>query len=158
MSLQLGSFFTGVNDARPLLLIPAARLLHSRGSVRVVLRVVGSPSSLCTWVGEVLVVVPGISVCVSGLGTHFHRVRGHRPLEVCKSPWSLRGSREYAPMAGYAACCTPYIRHSPLVPVHGAASHNRWGVAETPLSVKTQRRTSDCPFNFRHHVLMQGGF
>ena len=59
---NLALFFTGVNVARPLLLIPAARLIHSRGSVRVVLRVVGSPSSLCTWVGEVLVVVPGISV------------------------------------------------------------------------------------------------
>ena len=38
------------------------------------------------------------------------------PIEVCKRPWSLRGSRGYAPdgcmgpMAGYAACCKPYIR------------------------------------------------
>ena len=30
-------------------------------------------------------------------GTRFPRVRGHSPLEVCKCPWSLRGSREYAP-------------------------------------------------------------
>ena len=28
-------------------------------------------------------------------------------------------------------------------PVHGAAGHNRWGVVETPLPVKTQGRNKD---------------
>ena len=40
----------------------------------------------------------------------------------------------------YIGCC-------PTVPVqfavHGAAGHNRWGVAETPLPVKTQGRNMD---------------
>ena len=27
--------------------------------------------------------------------------------------------------------------------VHGAAGHNRWGVAETPLPAKTQGRNTD---------------
>ena len=56
------------------------------------------------------------------MGIRFRRVHGHRPPEVCKSPWSLRGPRVYAPhgclglMAGYAACCTQYIRHFSLAP------------------------------------------
>ena len=56
------------------------------------------------------------------------RVHGHRRLEVCKRPWSLWGSRGYAPygtmglMAGYAACCAPYIRHFPLVPVQSQST------------------------------------
>ena len=40
-----------------------------------------------------------------------------------------------------------YIRCCPMVPVqfafHGAAGHNRWGVAETPLPLKTQGRNMD---------------
>ena len=61
--------------------------------------------------------------CVLFMGTSSPGVRGHGLPEVCRSPWSLRGSRRYAPhvftglMAGYAACCTQYIRRSPLVPV-----------------------------------------
>ena len=76
------------------------------------------------------------------MGTRIPGVRGHGRLEVCKGPWSLRRSRGYAPhvslglMAGYAACCTQYIRHFPLVHVQ------RWFI------VKTQGRTLDCPFNF----------
>ena len=72
-------------------------------------------------------------------GTRFPRVRGHSPLEVCKCPWSLRGSREYAPhgymglMAGLAACCTLYIRHFPLVPVQ------RWST-ELPATTVGERR------------------
>ena len=31
-------------------------------------------------------------------------------------------------------------------PVHGAAGHNRWGVVETPLPVKTQGRNMDRSF------------
>ena len=49
------------------------------------------------------------------------------------------------------ACCsffTPYIRCLRLfcpctVLVHGASGHNRWGVVETPLPVKTQGRNMD---------------
>ena len=33
-------------------------------------------------------------------------------------------------------------------PVHGAAGHNRWGVVETPLPVKTQGRNMDRSFKF----------
>ena len=122
----LARFFTGLNFAWQLFLFPAACLRHSRRSVRVALRVVGSPSIRTRRFPE----VRGRGFCcrsrylrVSGLGTRFHRVRGHRPLETCKSPWSLRGSRGYVPhgymglMAGHAACCTPYISHSSLVPV-----------------------------------------
>ena len=40
-----------------------------------------------------------------------------------------------------------YIRSCPMVPVlfavHGAAGHNPWRVAETPLPVKTQGRNMD---------------
>ena len=87
-------------------------------------------------------------------GARIPGVRGHARPEVCKGPWSPRGSRGYAPhgymglMAGYASCCTQYIRCCPLGPctdaVHGVPGHNRWGVAETPLPAKTQGRTVDC--------------
>ena len=42
---------------------------------------------------------------------------------LLKRPWSLRGSREYAPhgcmvlMAGTSACCMQYVRCCPMVPV-----------------------------------------
>ena len=32
--------------------------------------------------------------------------------------------------------------------VQRAPGHNRWGVSETTLPAKTQKRTLDCPFNF----------
>ena len=72
-------------------------------------------------------------------GARFPGVHGHRPPEVCESTWSLWGSRVYAPhgcmglMAGYAACCTPYIRHFPLVPVQ------RWSI-ELPATTVGERR------------------
>ena len=53
-------------------------------------------------------------------GTRFPGVHGFRHLEVYKSPWSLRGSRGYAPhgymglMVGHAACCTQYTRCCPF--------------------------------------------
>ena len=84
-------------------------------------------------------------------GTRCPGVHGFRHLEVCKGPWSLRGSRGYAThgymglMAGHAACCTQYTSCCPFGPctdaVHGAPGHNRWGVVETPLPVKTQGGT-----------------
>ena len=87
-------------------------------------------------------------------GTRIPGVRGQGRPEVCKGPWSLRGSRGYAPhgymglMAGHAACCTQYTRCCPFGPctgaIHGAPGHNRWGVVETPLPVKTQGGTMNC--------------
>ena len=50
------------------------------------------------------------------------------------------------------ACCTQYTRCCPFGPcadaVHGAPGHNRWGVVETPLPVKTQGGTMNCLLNF----------
>ena len=90
-------------------------------------------------------------------GTRIPGVRGQGRPEVFKGPWSLRGSRGYAPhgfmglMAGHAACCTQYTRCCPFGPctgaIHGAPGHNRWGVVETPLPVKTQGGTMNCFFN-----------
>ena len=101
-------------------------------------------------------------------GTRFPGVHCFRHLEVCKSPWSLRGSRVYAPhgcmglMAAYAACCTPYIRHFPLVPVQ------RWSIELPATTVGEWRRRRSLrrhkgglwtvPFTFCHHVSLQGGF
>ena len=65
--------------------------------------------------------------------------RGDMPL---MATWGL--------MAGHAACCTQYTRCCPFGPctgaVHGAPGHNRWGVVETPLPVKTQGGTMNCFF------------
>ena len=56
-------------------------------------------------------------------------------------------------------CLTPYNRQCPFGPrtvaVHGAPSHNRWGVVETTLSVETQGRTKDCLLIFVYWVLLQ---
>ena len=53
---------------------------------------------------------------------------------------------------------TTYNRCCPFGPctgaVHGAPGHNRWGVVETPLPVKTQGRTMNCLLNFVHRVLL----
>ena len=49
-------------------------------------------------------------------------------LKFVKGPWSLRGSRGYAPhgyvvlMVGHAACCTQYTRCCPFGPCTGAHS------------------------------------
>ena len=90
-------------------------------------------------------------------GTRFPEVRPHRRPVLLKRPWSLRGSRGYAPhgymglMAGHAACCTQYTRCCPFGPctgaVHGAPGHNRGGVTETPLPVRTQGETMNCCSN-----------
>ena len=60
----------------------------------------------------------------------------------------------------------PVVRSTPdAVPfgpctgaVHGAPGHNRWGVVETPLPVKTQGGTMNRFFNFSQQVMLQGGF
>ena len=44
------------------------------------------------------------------------------------------------------------------VAARGAPSHNRWGVVERRLPVKTQGRNADCGLTSRHQVLLQGGF
>ena len=73
-------------------------------------------------------------------GTRIPGVRGHGRPEVCKGPWSLRGSRGYAPhgymglMVGYAACCTPCTRRCPLVPVQ------RWSIELPATTVGEWRR------------------
>ena len=50
------------------------------------------------------------------------------------------------------------LSHGPCTgAVHGAPGHNRWGVVETPLRVKTQGRTMNCYFNLfnlLHQVLL----
>ena len=52
-------------------------------------------------------------------------------------------------------CSLVYAVHQVLslspctVMVLCAPGHNRWGVVERRLPVKTQGRTLDCPFNFR---------
>ena len=61
-------------------------------------------------------------------------------------------------------CLSPYTRHCPFGPctaaAHAAPGHNRWGVVETPLTVKTQGRNVGCFFNFYllPQVLLQSGF
>ena len=62
--------------------------------------------------------------------------------ERAPDPFGVEGRWQWR---GLAAC---YIRCFPFfcpckVPVHGAAGHNRWGVAETPLLAKTQGRNMD---------------
>ena len=58
----------------------------------------------------------------------------------------------WGPMAGSAACCTPYIRCCPFFPytdtANGAAGHNRGVVAETPPLARTHGRTVGCILNF----------
>ena len=51
-------------------------------------------------------------------GTRFPEVRPHRPLVLLKRPWSLRGSRGYAPMGADGGVC------SLLYDVHQMLSHD----------------------------------
>ena len=75
--------------------------------------------------------------------------------ELRKHPWSLRGSRGYAPMGADGwDCSLLYAVYQMLslffpctVTVNGAAGHNRGEVAETPPLARTQGRTVDCSFN-----------
>ena len=108
--------------------------------------------------------VPGGLLWYVVTGTRFPEVRPHRPPVLLKRPWSLRGSRGYAPMGAHGwVCSLLYAVHQmlSLVPctgtVSGAAGHNRWGVVERRLPAKTQGRTADCTLTSFHHVLLQGG-
>ena len=55
------------------------------------------------------------------------------------------------------SCLTTYNSYCSLGPctdaVHGAAGHNRWGVAETPLPVKTQGRNLDRSLTFNVYAV-----
>ena len=55
------------------------------------------------------------------------------------------------------SCLTTYNSYCSLGPcadaVHGAAGHNRWGVAETPLPVKTQGRNLDGSLTFNVYAV-----
>ena len=72
--------------------------------------------------------------------------------DVRNRPSPLRGSRGDGNGGRFARSPCPfltqYTRCCPFGPcsaaVHGAPSHNRWGVVETPLPVKTQGRTMNC--------------
>ena len=81
---------------------------------------------------------------------------------VCNRPWSLRGSRDgnWRTVVGARFAPFPYTRHGPFSPctvtVHGAAGHNRWGVVETPLPVKTQGRNMDRSFKWCSRVSFNG--
>ena len=109
-------------------------------------------------------------------GTCFHKVRLLALPEVRKGPWLLRRPRGDGNGGRFVrspcllrgavcACCTPYTRCFPFMGpctamVHRAPGHNRWGVVETSLPVKTQGRTLDCPVRLIsvHNVSLQSGF
>ena len=93
-----------------------------------------------------------------GTGTRFARTSLLTLLEVCKRPWSLRGSRGYAPMGADGwVCSLRYAVHQMLsllpctVTANGAACHNRGGVVERRLPARTQGMIVDkvlnCGFN-----------
>ena len=128
-----------------------------------------NPVSLWCWEVELDGIIStwwcSLLVCgLMGTGTRCRRVRVLALLEVCKRPWSPRGSRRYALhgsmglMAGQAACCTQYIRCFPFlsvflparctVTVSGAAGHNQGGVVERRVLERTHGRTGDCTFHF----------
>ena len=98
----------------------------------------------------------------------FPRVHGRSPLEVCKRLWSLLGSRGCAPhgsmglMAGYAACCTPYTRCCPMVPVQRQSTQlPATTVGESSRGGSLRRHKGGLwtvHLTSRHHVLLQGGF
>ena len=60
------------------------------------------------------------------------------------------------------SCLTTYNSYCSLGPctdaVHGAAGHNRWGVAETPLPVKTQGRNLDRSLTFNVYAVCRVAF
>ena len=82
--------------------------------------------------------------------TCFPEVQVHGRLEVWNSPQLPPRSGGDMAMAAPHRCSflTPYIRCCPIVPcivaAHGAPGHNRWGVVERRLPVKTQGRNAGC--------------
>ena len=75
---------------------------------------------------------------------------------------AVASSARLAFLRGAVCASTLYIRCCPFVPctatVHRAPGHNRWGVSETTLPVKTQGRTLDCSFNSRPPRIVAGWF
>ena len=74
-------------------------------------------------------------------------------LKFPRAPDSHRGSRGGWPWRAPRWCvphwpgCTSFSQVPVQLAVSGAAGHNRWGVAETPLPAKTQGRNRDAVFN-----------
>ena len=89
------------------------------------------------------------------------------PLEFARAPGPF-GDRGGMPSWRHGAdggvCRLLYAVHQILslglctVAARGAPSHNRWGVVERRLPVKTQERNAGCILTSRHQVLLQGGF
>ena len=86
------------------------------------------------------------------------------PQEVLRFVFIPAGRVHDAPWTEEDGHCAPRLLHLPfavhkvlsLVPctaaVHGAADHNRWGVAETLLPAKTQGRNMDRSFSVAGYV------
>ena len=101
-------------------------------------------------------------------GTSIPGVRLLALPEFRKRPWPLRRPRGDGNGGRFVRSpCLPswcglrlYAVHQTLslcscaVSVNGAAGHNRFGVVETPLPVKTQGETMNCLLNFVHRVLL----
>ena len=99
--------------------------------------------------------------------TRFPEVRPHRRPCPTQAPLVPPGIEGICPSWLHGAdgwdCSLLYAVHQVLSlgpctgAVHGAPGHNRWGVVETPLPVKTQGGTMNCYFNlfnFPHQVLL----
>ena len=107
----------------------------------------------------------GIACTGTGMVMRRPEVRGHGRLELCKGPGpSGEGPREMA-MESLACCAffTPYNRHCQFCPCflysRGPWSHNRWGVAETPLPAKTEGRNTERSFtSMKQGTCLPGAF
>ena len=87
---------------------------------------------------------------LTSVGVGFPEVLHHGRHELRKRPWPPQGGRGEMAMA-WPGCMLHQVMSLSSVPVkfpvHGAASHNRWGVVERRLPAKTQGRTVDSFFN-----------
>ena len=97
----------------------------------------------------------------------FLKLRPHTRPVLLKRPWSLRGSRGYAPlvymglMAGHAACCAQYTRCCPFGPctgaVHGAPRPQPLGSGGDATPCEDTRGDHELLFyflNLPHQVLL----
>ena len=93
------------------------------------------------------------------MGTRIPGVHGHRLLDVCKGPWSVWGSRGYAPHGCLGpACCMPYTRRCPLVPVQRCPLSSRpqpLGSGGDTSPYKDTREDFGLSFSC-HHVCVAG--
>ena len=67
---------------------------------------------------------------------------------------AVASSARLASLRGAVCASTPYIPCTATV--HCAPGHNRWGVSETTLPVKTEGSTLDCSFNSRPPRIVAG--